>query len=363
MPKNNYTGLNESQVTANRLKYGLNILESKKHNFILDLIKQVLVQPMVILLTCAALIYFLIGQSNEAIIMLVAIGLVSGISIYQESKSRKAINALKKLSSPKAKVIRNTKTLIIPTEEIVIDDLIIVEDGNLIPADAQVIELHDFSVNESILTGESFPVTKSLTSPNHIICQGTTVMTGSCVARVTAIGSKTELGKISTSLEEIEVTKTPLQQQIKDFVTKMAWTGVAAFLLVWGINYYLSKSILHGLMHGLTMAMSVLPEEIPVAFSTFMALGAYQLYKRKVITRSSHTVEALGAATVICVDKTGTITENKMSVAAIYDFASDIIYDYTHDANEFNPVLEYAMWSSEVEHLTIWKKPSTKCMG
>jgi Ca2+-transporting ATPase len=122
---------------------------------------------------------------------------------------------------------------------------------------------------------------------------------------------------------------------------------VIAFIVVWGINYYLSKSILHGLLHGLTIAMSVLPEEIPVAFSTFMALGAYHLYKKKVIAKSPNTVETLGAATVICVDKTGTITENQMQLAAIYDFSEDNVLDYTKGMFSFNPVLEYAMWASE----------------
>jgi len=349
MSTDTYNGLTETQVNANRLKHGRNTVLTAKSNVFLITLKEIVIQPMFILLTCAALLYFLTGQSQEAIIMLVAIVFVTGISIYQENKSRSAINALKKLSTPKAKVIRDGHTIKIPSDEIVIDDMIVVEDGNLVPADAQVIEIHDFTVDESILTGESLPVSKNLTPPENIIFQGTMIMTGSCVAKVIAIGSETAFGQIGQSLQEIEVTKTPLQQQIKNFVTRMAWTGVAAFLVVWGINYYLSKSILQGLMHGLTMAMSVLPEEIPVAFSTFMALGAYQLYKRKVIARSPHTVETLGAATVICTDKTGTITENRMTLSAIYDFTTNKTYDYTKESFQFNTVLEYAMWSSEIE--------------
>ncbi len=349
MSTDTYTGLTETQVNANRLKYGRNTVLTVKSNIFLNTLKEIAIQPMFILLTCAALLYFLLGQSNEAIIMLVAIGFVAGISIYQENKSRSAINALKKLSTPKAKAIRNGHTIQIPSDEIVINDLIVVEDGNLVPADAQVIEIHDFTVSESILTGESFPVSKSLAAPDNVIFQGTMIMTGSCVAKVIAIGSQTVFGKIGQSLQEIEVTQTPLQQQIKHFVTAMAWTGAGAFLIVWGINYYLSKSILHGLMHGLTMAMSVLPQEIPVAFSTFMALGAYHLYKRKVITRNPNTVETLGAATVICADKTGTITENRMTLSAIYDFTANKTYDYTKESFQFNTVLEYAMWSSEIK--------------
>ncbi len=348
MPADTYKGLTSSQVISNRSKFGANTALVAKPNLFLKTIKEIVIQPMIILLTCAALLYFILGQPNEATIMLIAIGFVTGISIYQENKSRNAINALKKLSIPGAKVIRDGLTINISSADIVIDDLIVVEDGDLVPADAEIIEMHDFTVNESVLTGESLPVSKNSETPDHIIFQGSMIMTGFCIARVTAIGAHTSFGKISQSLQEIEITNTPLQLQIKNFVTGMAWTGVGAFLVVWGVNYYLSKSILNGLLHGLTMAMSVLPEEIPVAFSTFMALGAFQLYKSKVITRSPHTVESLGAATVICVDKTGTITENKMALSTIYDFTRDLTFDYTKEPFQFNTVLEYAMWSSEI---------------
>ena len=189
---------------------------------------------------------------------------------------------------------------------------------------AIILEIHDFLINESILTGEALSAYKELVEPNNKIYQGTMVMSGSCIARVVVISKGTALGKISQSLSDIEIPKTPLQKQIKSFVRVMVGTGFVAFFIVWGINYYLSKNILYGLLHGLTLAMSVLPEEIPVAFSTFMAMGAYHLYKKKVIARSPYTVETLGASTVICVDKTGTITENEMRLSAIYDFVKKL---------------------------------------
>ncbi len=280
--------------------------------------------------------------------MLVALSFVSGISLYQENKSRSAVDALKKLSSPQAKVIRDGELVKIPTEELVMNDIIVVEDGDIVPADSFVLESHDFSINESILTGESMPVVKSSIASDNKIFQGTMIMTGSAKAKVFAIGRLTELGKIGHSLDVIVIPKTPLQQQIKNFVRSMVGAGSIAFFIVWGINYYLSKDILHGLLHGLTLAMSVLPEEIPVAFSTFMAMGAYHLYKKKVIARSPHTVETLGAATVICVDKTGTITENEMRISAIYDFSNKLTIDFTKEKYSYNIVLEYAMWASEI---------------
>ncbi len=344
-----FKGLTKEEVAINRSRFGVNTSESEIHNRFCPVLKEVVVEPLFLILVCSSLIYFILGEYNEGIIMLVALCFVSGISLYQENKSRSAVSALNKLTSPRAQVIRDGCVLEIPSGEIVVDDIIVVADGHIVPADAKILEVHDFSVNESILTGEALPVFKETTEPNNIVFQGTIIMTGTCVAKVIAIGKQTALGKIGQSLQQIEITKTPLQKQIKSFVRSMVGAGVIAFIIVWGINYYLSKNLLEGLLHGLTLAMSVLPEEIPVAFSTFMALGAYHLYKKKVIARSPHTVETLGAATVICTDKTGTITENKMQLSAIYDFTENKVYDYTVDAFSFNNVLEHAMWSSEID--------------
>jgi Ca2+-transporting ATPase len=343
-----YQGLNDQQVAANRAAFGENQLEERFQLPIWAILLEIVKEPLFIILLVASTVYFVLGETTEGIIMLVAIGLISGISIFQENKSRNAVNALKKLSSPKAQVYRNGRLTTIPTEEIVIKDLILVEDGDLIPADARIIEAHDFSVNESILTGESLSIAKDRLSASPLIFQGTLVDSGNCVAEVQAIGNKTELGKIGSSMERIEKTKTPLQTQIKRFVRNMVVFGAIAFLMVWGINYLLSGDILSALMQGLTLAMSILPEEIPVAFSTFMALGAYRLYTSSIITKSPYTVETLGAATVICTDKTGTLTENRMELVAIYDFHSDSLQNFTEENPVFSPTLEYALWSSEV---------------
>ncbi|MFN8297959.1 MAG: cation-translocating P-type ATPase [Chitinophagales bacterium] len=349
MPLKHHTGLTDAEVIESRQTYGTNALEQKAPNALWQVVKEIVSEPLFIILVCAAIIYFVLGQYNEGIIMLVALGFVSGISVYQENKSRNAVAALKKLAAPKAKVIRNGTTRQIDAEEVVMNDLLVLEDGGIIPADARVLEAHDFSVNESILTGEALAVIKDSSETNNYLYGGTLVTGGNCMAQVTGIGKQSAFGKISEQLQHIQIEKTPLQLQIKAFVKGMVSVGVVAFFIVWGINYYLTKSILNSLLHGLTLAMSVLPEEIPVAFSTFMALGAYHLYKLQVIVRNPHTVETLGAATVICTDKTGTITENQMQLAAVYDFAQDKLYDYTQQAVNYTPVLEYAMWASESE--------------
>lgn len=344
----NYQGLSKQDVLANRKIYGANVLEKKARHPIWGILLEIVQEPLLIILLIAATIYFFLGETSEGIIMLLAIGLISGISIFQENKSRNAVNALKKLSSPKAKVYRNGSLITVPTEDIVIKDLIVVEDGDLIPADARIVEAHDFSVNESILTGESLSIVKDNTAQSALIFQGTLVVSGNCVAEVVAIGKNTALGKIGASLSTIEQAKTPLQIQIRNFVKHMVSIGGIAFLFVWGINYYSSNDILQSLLAGLTLAMSILPEEIPVAFSTFMALGAYRLYKNQVIARSPYTVETLGAASVICTDKTGTLTENRMELRAIYDLSENSSQDFTQGTPRFNSTLEYAMWASEI---------------
>ena len=280
--------------------------------------------------------------------MTVAIFLVAAISLFQEARSRNAIESLKKLSQPKSKVIRNSELVEIPSEEIVLGDFIQVEEGTFVPADATIIQSNDFSVNESILTGESLSVFKNEASEIKQVFQGTIVATGLAICEVTAIGNQTQIGKIGKSIETIAEEKTPLQIQITNFVTKMSIIGLVIFVIVWAINYFQSKSVLDSLLKALTIAMSVIPEEIPVAFASFMALGAWRLMKMGIITKQTKTVETLGSATVICTDKTGTITENKMSLAQLYLFKSDAIVDTKEKLNpEAEEVLNYAMWSSE----------------
>ncbi len=342
------TGLSNEEVISSRNKGGTNSLEHQEKNHFLISLLEMIKEPMFLLLVAAASIYYISGDYGDGIFMTVAIVLVSAISLFQESRSRNAIDALKKLSQPNSKVFRNSVLVEIPSEEIVLGDLIQIEEGHFIPADATIIQSNDFSVNESILTGESLSVFKSEESENKQVFQGTIVATGLAICEVNAIGNQTNLGKIGASLEEIVEEKTPLQIQIGNFVKKMSIIGLVIFGIVWGMQFYRSKLILDSLLKALTIAMSVIPEEIPVAFASFMALGAWRLMKIGIITKQTKTVETLGSATVICTDKTGTITENKMSLAQLYLFNSNIIIDTKEKLNsEAEEVLSYAMWSSE----------------
>jgi Ca2+-transporting ATPase len=309
-------------------------------------VKRLAKDPMVLMLLVASIIYFISGKTADGIFLVSAILFQSGISFFQDARSSNALEKLKDFIIAKTKVIRNGKTTEIKSEELVVGDAIIVEEGTAIPADAIIVQSNDFSVNESILTGESLAIEKN--TDNNQIFKGTHVVGGLAIAEITAIGNNTSLGKIGKSLESIEEEKTPLEKQIANFVKKMVLTGGVVFLIVWGINYYNTREILNSLLQSLTLAMSILPEEIPVAFTTFMALGAWRLMKSGIVVKQMKTVETLGSATVICTDKTGTLTENVMDLAKIYDFEADSVFETNQTLTETNKILlRTAMFASE----------------
>ncbi|WP_298220964.1 cation-translocating P-type ATPase [Flavobacterium sp.] len=342
------SGLSESEVRQSRITNGENSLKHQEKNHFWHSLEDMVKEPMFILLIAAATIYFITGDYGDGIFMTAAIVLVSAISLYQESRSHNAIESLRKLSQPKSKVIRGGNLIEIPSEEIVLGDCVQIEEGAFIPADGIILQSNDFSVNESILTGESLAVFKNETSENKQVFQGTITASGLAICKVIAIGNQTQLGKIGASIASIEEEKTPLQIQITNFVKKMSVIGLIIFAIVWGINYYHSQQFLASLLKALTIAMSVIPEEIPVAFTSFMALGAWRLLKMGIIVKQTKTVETLGSATVICTDKTGTLTENKMSLAQWYTLADDAIQNpnekLTTNAQE---LLTLSMWASE----------------
>lgn len=322
--------------------YGSN--DSSEHEAVLlKIIKSVVTEPMFILLVLTAVVYLILGEMTEAMTIVLALIFVAGIDVYQNFKSKRAVKALNKITSSNAKVIRSGVTQEITTGEIVKNDIIVCEEGTVIPADATLILSFDFAVNEAIVSGESASVFKT---EGDEILQGTLVVSGYCYARVTSTGKNTTLSAIGQLVREAGHSASPLQIKVGRFVRTMVIFGSMAFLFVWVFHAWESGSIIEGLLHGLAMAMSVLPEELPVALSTFMALGAYRLMKVGIIAKSPQTVETLGSATVICVDKTGTLTQNLMQVAHIYEWKSEKEILYTHGGEE-SEVLEYAMWASE----------------
>ncbi len=344
----NIQGLTNQEVALARNKYGQNALTFKKENGLIDAIKSLAKEPMVALLLVASIIYFISGKTGDGIFLACAIVLVATISLYQDSRSRNALDKLKSFTEPNSKVIRNGEIIEIKSDELVIGDCLMVEEGSSIPADGIIIRSNDFSVNESVLTGESLAVFKDNAKENNFIFRGTHVASGLAIARITAIGNETKLGAIGKSLESIQEEKTPLEKQISNFVKKMVFVGAIVFLIVWFINFQHTKNVLDSLLKALTLAMSILPEEIPVAFATFMALGAWRLMKMGIIVKQMKTVETLGSATVICTDKTGTITENRMELVKIYSAKDERIISVHHTLNNSEKeLIRMAMWASE----------------
>eukprot|EP00095_Tigriopus_kingsejongensis_P001507 maker-scaffold3505_size8384-snap-gene-0.1 protein:Tk01507 transcript:maker-scaffold3505_size8384-snap-gene-0.1-mRNA-1 annotation:"haloacid dehalogenase" len=312
---------------------------------------------MVILLLATSSIYFISGNTGDGIFMACAIVLVAGISLYQDSRSRNALEKLKDLTQPICKVIRNGEIQEVKSEDLVMGDSLMIEEGTAVAADGKIIHSNDFSVDESILTGESLSVYKNDTAAENLVFRGTTVASGLAIITITAIGNETKLGKIGKSLEDITEEKTPLERQINSFVKKMVIAGSVVFAIVWFLNYLQSYSFTNSLLKALTLAMSILPEEIPVAFTTFMALGAWRLMKMGIIVKQMKTVETLGSATVICTDKTGTLTENKMSLARLFTIGSGKISDAENIASDAEKeLIRLAMWANTTSNRIIAAK-------
>ena len=345
---NHLKGLTEAQLNASRKQFGYNEAHHQEKNKWYHLLLDILKEPMLLLLIAVAVIYILVGNISEAIFMMVAIVAVTAISFYQDNRSKKALQELEKLNEPLSIVIRDGKYLHIPTKELAVGDLCVIDEGKMINADGKIVYSTDFSVNESSLTGESYSVFKNSDSEDPRVYSGTLAVSGLAVFEVEKIGLETQLGKIGQSINTITEEKSPLYVQINQFVRYMAVFGTIIFLMVCIYSYIKTQNILDSLLSGLTMAMSVLPEEIPVAFTTFMALGAWKLMREGIIIKRSSVVETLGSTTVICTDKTGTITENSMQLQALYDFKTQKIY---HEGDfkfpEVSSLISYAMWSSE----------------
>lgn len=344
----NLVGLTEPEIVDSRSAHGYNVLDKKGGNAFTAWILNLLQEPMVLLLIVVSIIYVVVGQYGEAIFMFVAILAVSGISIYQDFQTQKALQELEKLNEPLSKVIRNRTVQNIPTNELVVGDLCIVQEGEMINADGEIVHSNDFSVNESSLTGESYSVIKNAEAANNALFSGTIAVSGLAIFRITQVGSKTAIGKIGVAVEQQSEDASPLRKQISSFVRVMAIVGVVIFLMVWAYRYFRSGDVLESLLNGLTMAMSVLPEEIPVAFTTFTALGAWKLMKKNIIVKRSSIIETLGSTSVICTDKTGTITENTMQLKNLYLFSTDKLYEESEFSDEaLSELIAYAMWSSE----------------
>ncbi len=319
-------GISTADVAVLQQRFGKNIFTQQRTNRLLPILKNIVTEPMFLLLLFAAVLYFLLNSVTEGMMMLTAMCLVSAISVYQEVKSANALEALKQYTAACSTVIRDGEEKIIATTELVPGDILLLHEGEVVPADATIISANDLTVNESVITGESFAVEKH-PDDKAFLYQGSTVNSGACMAQISSTGNNTTLGKLGKSITTTETEKTQLQIQTQVFVRQLALFGVVGFAVVFIVNFIRSGDWTASLLLGLTLAMAAIPEEIPVSFSSFMALGSYYMSRLGIIPRQAQIVENLGAANVLCLDKTGTLTENKMSVIMLYDHAKEQLYN------------------------------------
>lgn len=311
-----------SSVQAKELldRFGYNELPSAKSKTILKIAFEVIKEPMFLLLLSCSILYIILGDYNEGIILLSSVLLIIFITFYQHQKTEKSLEALRKLSSPRALVLRDAKEIRIPGREVVPGDILILSEGDRIPADSIILETNYFMVDESILTGESLAVLKSndQNNENSKVYSGTLVVQGHAYAEVVNTGAQTKFGQIGKSLQSIVSSKTKLQTEMQQLIRNLFIIGILISISIIVLFYIKKGDIIYSLLNGLAASMAILPEEFPVVLTIFLALGAWRLSKNKVLTRNASAIETLGSATVLCSDKTGTITQNKMQLHTIY---------------------------------------------
>jgi Ca2+-transporting ATPase len=336
------SGLSSSKASELLKSVGFNELPSSERKSVLGILFRVLQEPMLLLLLACGLIYVLAGELRDGILLFVSALIVVGITLYQEVKSERALDALRDLSSPRALVVRDGVTRRISGREVVPGDLVQLAEGDRIPADAILISSTHFSVDESLLTGESFSVEKtpsaeftleleSEQSVHSRLYSGTLVVGGQGFAVVTQTGPKTELGKIGKSLETASEPLTPLQKEINQIVRVFGLLGIAFSVSIAVIYGFTRGDWPKGILAGLAAAMSLLPEEFPVVMTIFLAMGAWRIARKQVLARRVAAIEALGSISTLCVDKTGTLTQNKMAVRIVR--TANSVFDLTSSQN------------------------------
>ena len=354
-------GLSDEEAARRLKEEGPNSIPSGKKRTVFRIAFDIAKEPMFLLLVGAGSVYLVLGDLQEALILMSFVLLVMGITFYQEERTERALEALRDLSSPRALVIRGGRQVRIAGVEVVGDDILILAEGDRVPADAVLLACSNLTVDESLLTGESVPVRKlpceglmEMRKPGGddlpAIFAGTLVVKGHGVAQVKATGAATEMGKIGTALEEIKPESTLLQRETRRVVLNIALLALVMCTVVFVVYGTTRNDWLEGLLVGITLAMAMLPEEFPVVLVVFLTLGAWRISKNQVLTRDMPAVETLGSATVLCVDKTGTLTLNRMTVAKI--IADGATYDLNgvnsqHLPEEFHKLVEFSVLASQ----------------
>ena len=325
-------GLTSAEAARRLAEFGPNELPSPGGRSVVTIVFETLREPMFLLMFGAAILYLIVGDIGEGLFLVAAAATSIGLVIAQEARSERALAALRELGQPTVKVVRDGAAVTLPARDLVPEDIILMGEGDRLPADGLLVAGDVLSLDESALTGESAPVVKRLAERGqgfdpeaqphwqvtpHVF-SGTLVVRGQGVVRVGRTGARTALGRIGASLASIAAEPTPLQKSAGRLVSLLGGVALGFCGLIAVVYGLLRHDWVDGLLYGVTVAIALVPEEFPMVLAVFMALGAWRLAKEKVLVRRSAVIEALGSATVLCVDKTGTLTENRMRVARLW---------------------------------------------
>ncbi|MDD5391234.1 MAG: cation-translocating P-type ATPase [Gallionellaceae bacterium] len=356
-------GLSASEAARALAEDGPNALPGGQRRTWLVIVWETMREPMFLLLLAAGTLYLIFGELQEGLILFGFVLVTIGLTLFQEGKTERAIGALRDLTSPRALVIRDGQRVRIAGREVVRGDLVVLAEGDRVPADGVVIEGVGLMVDESLLTGEAVPVNKMAGTgepapvrpggdDTPFVYSGTLVVAGQGIARVTATGPRSEIGRIGTALGTLATERSPLQKQTARLIGTIALLGLGLSLLLFVVYGVMRGDWLAALLAGIALAMAMLPEEYPVVLAVFPALGAWRLSKEKVLTRRINAIETLGATSVLCVDKTGTLTENRMTVARLWAGGDTLAVNADAPAElpeTFHVLVEFSILASEID--------------
>lgn len=345
-------GLNDEQVQINLSNYGRNTLIEKKKETVLQVFLNQFKDLLVFILIIAGIISMVSGNIESTLVIFVVIVANAILGTVQHFKAEQSLDSLKALSSPSAKVIRNGIKIEIDSKDIVPGDILLLEAGDMVPADGRVIESYSLQVNESSLTGESLSVDKidsiiekkeiALGDQKNMVFSGSLVTYGRAMVVVTSTGMNTEIGKIATLMEETKEKKTPLQVSLDDFSKKLAFIILTICAVVFGLSLYRDIPIIDSLMFSVALAVAAIPEALSSIVTIVLALGTQKMVKENAIIKKLKAVEGLGSVSIICSDKTGTLTQNKMTTKKVY-VNNELIFG--EDLNINNSVHKYLLYN------------------
>jgi len=335
-----HAGLTASEAEARLATEGPNVLVAPKRRSSWRQVVGPLADPMVALLVVAGLTYLTIGERRDGIVALAAVFPVAAVGWLLETRASRALHALERMTAQTARVLRDGVWCTTVATGLVVGDVIALREGDVVPADGRVIELTQLAVNEAALTGESLPSEKTTSTGEDEVLAGTHVVSGSAVVRVERTGPRTRYGELARLVSEASVTATPLQRSISRLLRLLIVGAAALCIAVAGVEVLRGHGIAHGVLAGVSLAIAAMPEEFPLVYSLYLGLGAWRLARQNALVRRLPGVETLGSTTVICTDKTGTLTEGRISIAEIHacpGWTRQQVVDVAMLASERNP--------------------------